>query len=54
MKCSGHENGKVTIDVAVLIVHAGRVYIFSCDSDEGKLPRRAFRTGHCRRLDGMD
>jgi hypothetical protein len=34
LKCSGHEDGKVAIDVAVLIVHADRIYIFSCDSDD--------------------
>jgi len=34
VKCSGHENGKVMIDVAVLIVHADRVYILSCDGDD--------------------
>jgi hypothetical protein len=38
VKCSGHENGKVSIDVAIIIVHAGRVYIFSCDSDEAGYP----------------
>jgi hypothetical protein len=39
VKCSGHEDGKVAIDVAVLIVHANRVYIFSCDSDEAGYPK---------------
>jgi hypothetical protein len=34
VKCSGHDKGKVEIDVAVLIIHLNRVYIFSCDSDE--------------------
>jgi hypothetical protein len=34
VKCSGHEDGKTMIDVAVLIVHADRVYILSCDSDD--------------------
>jgi hypothetical protein len=34
VKCSGHENGKVMIDVAILIVHADRVYILSCDGDD--------------------
>jgi hypothetical protein len=38
VKCSGHEDGKVAIDVAVLIVHANRIYIFSCDSDEAGYP----------------
>jgi hypothetical protein len=38
VKCSGHDHGKVVIDVAVLIVHADRVYIFSCDSDEAGYP----------------
>lgn len=35
VRCEGHEDGKPAIDVAVLIVHADRVYIFSCDSDNG-------------------
>ncbi len=34
VKCSGHEDGKPMIDVAVLIVHSDRVYILSCDSDD--------------------
>lgn len=34
VKCSGHVNGKAMIDVAVLIVHADRVYILSCDGDD--------------------
>ena len=34
VKCSGHENGKEMIDVAVLIVHADRVYIITCDGDD--------------------
>jgi hypothetical protein len=38
VKCSGHEDGKIAIDVAVLIVHADRVYIFSCDSDDRGYP----------------
>jgi hypothetical protein len=33
VKCSGHQDSKAAIDVAVLIVHANRIYIFSCDSD---------------------
>ena len=38
VKCSGHENGKAMIDVAVLIVHANRVYILSCDGDDAGYP----------------
>lgn len=34
VKVSGHENGQVSIDVAVLIVHDDKVYILSCDSDQ--------------------
>jgi hypothetical protein len=39
VKCSGHQDGKTAIDVAVLIVHANRIYIFSCDSDEAGYPK---------------
>ncbi len=34
VKCSGHQNGKPAIDVAVIAVHNDRVYILSCDSDD--------------------
>jgi hypothetical protein len=34
VKLSGTQNGKPTIDVAVFIVHAGKLYILSCDSDD--------------------
>ncbi|HSV16596.1 MAG TPA: hypothetical protein VLI90_20195 [Tepidisphaeraceae bacterium] len=42
VKCSGHEKGKVMIEVAVVIVHSERIYIFSCDADpEGYAAARA-------------
>jgi hypothetical protein len=38
VKSSGHENGKEMIDVGILIVHADRVYILSCDGDDAGYP----------------
>jgi len=30
----GHENGQLSIDVAIILIHADKVYILSADSDE--------------------
>jgi hypothetical protein len=30
----GHENGKTLVDIAVILIHADRVYIFSADCDD--------------------
>ena len=32
--CTGHSNGKTITDIAVITVHADRVYILSADSDQ--------------------
>lgn len=34
VQCSGKVGGKPAIDVAVILVHARKVYILSCDSDD--------------------
>jgi hypothetical protein len=38
VKLSGHENGKSSIEEAVILVHAGHVYILSVDCDESTYP----------------
>jgi hypothetical protein len=39
--CAGHENGKTSIDVAVILIHADQVYILSADSDDaGRMAAR--------------
>jgi hypothetical protein len=32
--CCGHKNGKSSTDMAIILVHADRVYILSADSDD--------------------
>jgi hypothetical protein len=39
IKLAGHQNGKVSIDEAVLIVHNDKVYILAIDSDEHGYPQ---------------
>ena len=39
VKLAGHQNGKVSIDEAVLIVHNDKVYILAIDTDERGYPK---------------
>jgi hypothetical protein len=45
LTCTGHQNGKALTDVAIMTVHADRVYIFStdcdCDGSHCELARKA-------------
>ena len=32
--CAGHANGKPATDIAVILIHADRIFILSADSDD--------------------